>query len=139
MFSGLNDSSPELEAKSYDIRICLFFSLIEGECLSYSPVEFLVTVCRGKTATLAFRITSGDPNAVYVTWRIRNKKIVNGEHYRKGPNAMYLNVSNALPVHAGLYFTLLKRKSDNKILHHAVIHLTVRGKITVPCPFTRKS
>ena len=98
------------------------FSFIAGE-LQVLPVKNHASLCIGDSVSLEVEITGaqGQPN---VQWSHGQSLLDDSEHYSSNSIGTVLDISNALPLHAGTYYATV---TDGVSSEHAIFNVEVHG------------
>lgn len=98
------------------------FPFIAGE-LQVLPVKNHASLCIGDSVSLEVEITGaqGQPN---VQWSHGQSLLDDSEHYSSNSNGTVLDISNALPLHAGTYYATVKDRVSSE---HAIFNVEVHG------------
>ena len=98
------------------------FPFIAGE-LQVLPVKNHASLCIGDSVSLEVEITGaqGQPN---VQWSHGQSLLDDSEHYSSNSIGTVLDISNALPLHAGTYDAMV---TDGVSSEHAIFNVEVHG------------
>lgn len=98
------------------------FPFIAGE-LQVLPVKNHASLCIGDSVSLEVEITGaqGQPN---VQWSHGQSLLDDSEHYSSNSIGTVLDISNALPLHAGTYYAMV---TDGVSSEHAIFNVEVHG------------
>ena len=98
------------------------FPFIAGE-LQVLPVKNHASLCIGDSVSLEVEITGaqGQPN---VQWSHGQSLLDDSEHYSSNSVGTVLDISNALPLHAGTYYAMV---TDGVSSEHAIFNVEVHG------------
>lgn len=98
------------------------FPFIAGE-LQVLPVKNHASLCIGDSVSLEVEITGaqGQPN---VQWSHGQSLLDDSEHYSSNSVGTVLDISNALPLHAGTYYATV---TDGVSSEHAIFNVEVHG------------
>ena len=71
---------------------------------------------------------TGAKSEFVIGWADKDRQFLNdSEHYSLSENNMVLNITNALPSHAGNYFAFVKYVFEDIFALSTVFHLDVHG------------